>query len=468
MKLTKNSVLIPIYALCYIFYVFLLVVFLQRIDFASLGSNFLIYSIFVFLLYFIVGIFIVRGLIKQKVKKSKIVFALVIYIFCFVATLIFADLESGDYINFLSIWYEAYQQGSLKDALNAIVEVSNYTPAYNYFLIILARLNINSLYGIKYITLIFSFLLAFITTKLIAYLKKSPFNYFIFVNIMLLPQILVEYSMWGQCDAIYTFFAILSFYYALKKKSKLSFLFLGLSFAFKMQFLFIVPIIFVLLLIKDSNNQHYLKWKDIWIAPVMYAINLLPVLTGTNVLDLLLVYVNQTTYDPRICANCPNICYFYSLLGVVNATDNIPLLVFEIILTLVLLVLILILAIKYYIKYNLTKEDLIFFSVIFSFVMVFFMPKMMERFYYIPSLLAIVLFVINDKLIYKFAAISMNFAVMLAFFDTGGYTTLTIIGSIINIITFVLLVIILIVKYFKPLMRKPTTQPQEDNNNSQS
>ena len=151
--------------------------------------------------------------------------------------------------------------------------------------------------------------------SIIKTIKNEKFSYALFMIFMIIPYILVEYAEWGQCDAIYTSFAFLSFYFALNKKSKLSFLFIGLAFVTKMQFLFMVPILFVMLIVKDENGEHYLKWKDIWIAPLCYVINLVPVLAGRPLIDMLKVYLMQAKFDNRITGNCPNVCMFLSILS---------------------------------------------------------------------------------------------------------------------------------------------------------
>ena len=278
------------------------------------------------------------------------------------------------------------------------LDVSNYTPVYNYLLILVSRLDVYWLFAIKYITFGFSFLLAFAIEKVISFIIKEKFNFLRFAFVLALPSVMIEYSAWGQCDAIYTSFAILAFYFALKKKSKLSFMFVGLSFAFKLQFLFVVPVLFIMLIAKDADGKHYLKWKDIWIAPLMYLVNFAPVLVGRPVLDVLTVYLSQTSFDKRISGNCPNVCSIFYLLGFNGGSAEFPYVCAVMVaITFLVLAAILFIAFKTYKQKGLSHNDLVFFGFIMSFSMVFFMPKMLDRFYFIALEFAFINFFVSKN-----------------------------------------------------------------------
>lgn len=370
----------------------------------------IVYFIVSFLIF--VGLF--AGLIAFDKKKNKftwlrfwVLFCMFIFGLCI--TILGSQFLSGDYTAFLRVWSDKYREGSFSDALNSIVTVSDYTPLYNYFLVIFARIGLNSLYSIKVLTLLFSILLAFVMEKIIDLILKSDFSSIRFFSFLILPEILIEYAFWGQCDVIYTSFALLAFYFALKKNSKLSFMFIGLSFATKMQFLFAVPILFIMLLVKDEDGKNYLKWKDIWIAPLMYLVNLIPAITGTKVTDLLLVYFKQTSTNYGLSGNCANICNFFRLIiGTTNTTLIKVITYFQIVLTLSVLAFVVVLIIKLSKKRTIFHKELVLFATIFSFLMVFFMPKMLERFYFIPAMFSVILAFVYKERIYQILAMLIN------------------------------------------------------------
>ena len=353
---------------------------------------------------YLIGMFLtilfiaVLGMISMKqesiLKKNLFLLVLVVvYIFVF----FHSNFQSCDYLTFLKNWVLKYRKMSIKEALFSVVDVSNYTPAYNYFLI--AKLGGESLFAIKYLTFLWSILLAFVIEKIINFILKDKFSFLRFAVFLAFPPILLEYAPWGQCDAIYTTLAMLAFLFALKKKSKLSFMFIGLSFAFKLQFLFIVPILFAMLIVKDENGKHYLKWKDLWIAPLMYVVNFVPALAGRSIVDLLMVYLNQSQYDTRISGTCGNFCYLFHFFGWAEYGTTLynVLTIFCVVLTLSLMVFVLIVVFKTNKSRKLNAKDFSFLGVLFAFLMVFFMPKMLDRFYFIAMCLAIVNFFVNKN-----------------------------------------------------------------------
>lgn len=403
--------------------------------------------------------------ISKKEKLSSIIAIWVAIILIFIFIIFTANHKSGDYNIYLSQWTSYYRSHSINDSLYSIVDVSNYAPAYNYILILISRLPMYDLHLIKYVSFLFSILLAFMMCKIIAKIKKSDFNYALFVAFLLLPFILIEYSSWGQCDAIYTSLAITAFYFALCKKSKLAFLFLGLSFIFKLQFLFIVPIMFILLIIKDEEGNHYLKWKDIWIPFAVYLINCIPVLVGRNLLDLLLVYVSQSGGDSRLSGDCANICLiYYKYLHIESPTTAYYILLCShIAITFAFLIFYLVLVFKNNKKKTFTLNDIIFWAFAFSFTMVFLMPKMLDRFYFIPACLSIIyMFAVGDRHSCILGNITNLFFSITLVFVSSSYIlreTMYVVMLIFAIIDFIYLLFVIFSKYAKVLKKtnkKPT------------
>jgi Gpi18-like mannosyltransferase len=60
--------------------------------------------------------------------------------------------------------------------------------------------------------------------------------------VLFIPFAVMNGALWKQCDAVYTSFAVISIYYLLKKDYSRSFLFYALSFAFKLQAVFLLPL----------------------------------------------------------------------------------------------------------------------------------------------------------------------------------------------------------------------------------
>ena len=398
---------------------------------------------------------VIGSKLLDKLYQKILLWAILFLILCFI--ILHSGIESNDYSVYLLTWYEGYANVPVKDALYKITDISNYTPFYNYILIILAKLKLNPLLSIKYITFLSSFLLAYSIEKIITNIRGSKFNFLRFASVLILPPVLLEYTAWGQCDAIYTSFALLSFYFALNKKSKRSFLFIGLSFITKLQFLFIVPILFIMLIVKDENGEKYLKWRDIWIAPSMYIINLVPALAGKSVIELLLIYLQQSVYDLRLSGNCANIAYCFQELNFPYAGGIIYVLLF--IITFIIMASLIIFILKCNEKQNLTKEDFVFFGMVFSFIMVFFMPKMLDRFYFISMCLSFIyLFIKPSKVSFLSFILNLN----ALYFMMSKYLINTIVinvifgffGVVSAIINIVLIAYCLYKNYYQRLFKK--------------
>ena len=70
--------------------------------------------------------------------------------------------------------------------------------------------------------------------------------------VLLCPVVVANSSLWAQCDAIYVFFLLESLYYLYKGNQIRAFLIFGVSVAFKLQAVFIVPF-FIFYYVKDKK-----------------------------------------------------------------------------------------------------------------------------------------------------------------------------------------------------------------------
>ena len=163
------------------------------------------------------------------------------------------DFESRDFTRFLSPWFDYLKNnGGLK-------ALSNYPGDYNapYVTIIalLTYLPIKKLYLIKTVSVIFDFTLALSAAYLVGYIvpkNKKEYSLLTYSSILLLPTVFMNSALWSQCDAGYATFIILSLIYLLKEKYIKSFILLGVAFALKLQFMFVLPIFIVIYISKNK------------------------------------------------------------------------------------------------------------------------------------------------------------------------------------------------------------------------
>jgi len=409
----KNKILnifVYIFGVIYIAVLFLNLKWVTIPNLKNIQS--LIYCIF--LLSCFIGCFLFFVLKKRFQKKAEIFIFILLLTFSFFFRIFFMDFETNDFIHFLSLWCKEYKIGSIADAMRS--KVSNYMPAYNYFLIIFARTRLNDLYEIKLLSFIFELLTAFLILKIASKISNKLYSPVYFGVILLCGVFLINSSVWAQCDSIYTYFGLLAFYYALQKKSIRSFICFGISLALKMQALFLFPIALLLLLSKDQNSQKYLKWRYVFIVPVVFfLINLLPFFFGKSLWDIYSVYFIQTSTYAELSKNCANLATFFSLLKQGGIGYNIVLIM------LVLITLAYLVCICYFslraakIKGTLSIYDFVLIAFCFCFGIVFLMPKMLDRFLYFAVIFSIIWAIINKNNRSFILCCCLNIGVMFSF-----------------------------------------------------
>ena len=104
----------------------------------------------------------------------------------------------------------------------------------------------------------------------------------------MLPTVIMNSSVWAQCDAIYVTFCVGSVYFLIKRRPWLAAAFFGFAFAFKLQAIFFLPVLVAVLVI---NRQ---RLRSLLAAPVAFLACLTPALiAGRRLLSQLPVYPAQ-------------------------------------------------------------------------------------------------------------------------------------------------------------------------------
>ena len=127
---------------------------------------------------------------------------------------------------------------------------------------LLTYLQLSPLHSIKIVSIIFDYILAFSCMVLIYKLfkdskKKDIYALLTYAVVLMLPTVVINSSAWAQCDSIYVAFAIISLIYLIDEKYIKSFIFLGISFAFKLQFIFLLPVYILVYITKRKFPIYY-------------------------------------------------------------------------------------------------------------------------------------------------------------------------------------------------------------------
>lgn len=324
--------------------------------------------------------------IISKIKSKNniaIVFFISLFLIGLVIRIKFLYVEKADYLTFLLPWVEFIKSHGYEEALKYIFY--DYAPTYIYFLVLIAKLGLNPLVSIKFISFFFEFLLAFYIAKIVHLKHKTVLSFVAaFSVISVLPTVILNASYLSQCDAIYSALIVGSIYYTLIRKNLTAIILVSLAFVFKMQTAFILPFYFVLML----RNQ--IKWYYFLLIPVLFIISTLPaVYFGGPFKELAGVYFMQANKYKFLTLNFPNIYIFISN-NLYDIFKNIGL----ILTTLITLATGLWLMNK---KYIVDFETYIRLAFICSIFVPFILPGMHERYMFLGDALSVLYFFIFRK-----------------------------------------------------------------------
>ncbi len=200
------------------------------------------------------------------------------------------DMQTGDYRDWLARWMSYYRENGGFKAFGELPPYCNYHVPYLYFLALFSYLKVPELYLIKLLSVLFDILLAWAVLKLCGRISKNRWlRLCSFFATLFWPTVFLNSAVWGQCDSIYVALALIGIWLALEDRPILSLCMLAFSFAFKLQAVFILPMIAVLWIYGKYS------WKHLFVFPAAYVLILVPaMLLGRPVWETILFYLNQT------------------------------------------------------------------------------------------------------------------------------------------------------------------------------
>ncbi|MDY4815291.1 MAG: glycosyltransferase 87 family protein [Turicibacter bilis] len=334
--------------------------------------------------------YIEKNILDHLFKWRYYIFLIIITTLAIIIRGLFFSVESGDYVQFLSVWFDTLKQNGGLAGIKT--PIGDYNVPYLTILACLTYLPISSLVSIKLVSIIFDFFGA-ITAALIVKKLTSTSNYsnllavITYSIIIFLPTVILNGAAWGQCDFIYTSFILLSLYLLLNKKHFWSLFVYGIAFSFKLQAIFILPLFIIIYLVnKDFSILNFL------LIPVANLILSLPaLLLGYPLKNLLLVYINQTDTYHNLTMNFPNI---YNLMHNYYDLLKLPGIIFT------LTVVGTFTMIVWSTKKRISNKDLITYSLWLVLTITFFLPGMHDRYLFVADILSVIYVIINRKNFY--------------------------------------------------------------------
>lgn len=339
-------------------------------------------------------------------NNSILIFTLIITIVSILIKVNFMDFESADYSSFLKNWYNFYNDLGGFSALK--YNIGDYNVSYMILMALLTYLPFPPLYSIKVLSIIFDYALAFSCMLFVYKMFKENKNRHIYAFItyaivIMLPTVILNSSAWAQCDSIYTTFLILSFMYLIEEKYFKSFVLLGVSFAFKLQFIFLLPVYILVYINRRNFSILYFGLIPI----VNFALCIPAMLFGRSLKDCVMVYFNQTkTYANYISMNFPGV-YNLFLKGenlVYTPSESLP--TFGILLTLSIFIFSAFWVLS--LKKKLSEKGIVNLGLWCILIAVFFLPHMHDRYMFSADVLSIIYFMLNQEKWY--VPLAINFA----------------------------------------------------------
>lgn len=216
--------------------------------------------------------------------------------------------KSADYETYTKIWYNTIQTGGIM-ALGG--DFSNYNPPYLYLLYLVARFfpGLPDVVAIKIPSLIADFFCAGFIYKIIRLTSNNRYLPLLsYCATLLSLPVILNSSYWGQADSIYTAALIASLYFLMARKKFLSFISFGIAFAFKLQSIFILPVLIALWLRKE------LSWKYFLAIPVVYFVSIIPAwIVGRPLASLISIYFSQAGEYNKLTSHAPNIYAWFPI-----------------------------------------------------------------------------------------------------------------------------------------------------------
>lgn len=304
--------------------------------------------------------------------------------------LISYHIVTADYDASLSHWMAALGGSPGLTAFRS--PFSDYPPLYLYFLKLLTYIPIYNLYTIKTLSFLFDLLLGLAVCLIVKKTTRREYSraqlFFIFAIIVSIPTVVINSSLWGQSDAIYAAFVVLSLYFILRDRPIAASLMFGLALSFKLQAIFFLPVFIGYLLAKRR------LWTGIALGVIVYLASLVPaVLGGASFSQLLTVYFNQSREFPALSLSAPNMFSVTGDPGISTGVHGV-LSIMGIIAALCAGAVLLVVSARVFKRREgnndlVPPDTVIFISLLSVIAIPFFLPHMHERYFYLADVMSV-------------------------------------------------------------------------------
>ena len=290
------------------------------------------------------------------------------------ARLSFIERSAGDYDIYLADWLQRLAAGSFAEGMRA--DIGEYNVLYQYMLFLITRLPVPALYAVKAVSFVGDALLAAAAAKLAG--RDGRVSLAAFGAVLLLPTVALNGGMYAQCDSLYAACALWGLALALERRGAGAAVCFALSLAFKLQSVFLLPMVVVLW----AHGR--LRLRDALVFLLTLLAVMLPALLGGKPLtSILAIYTAQTGLYTGLTYNAPSLfglletagldVYAYGNFGMALAFGACALLVLH------------------GLRAQAEDGELVRLSLLMALLVVFLLPRMHERYFYLAGVLSVAL-----------------------------------------------------------------------------
>ncbi len=289
------------------------------------------------------------------------------------------DFKSSDFFNSLKPWYVTIHDMGFA-AFGT--DFTTYNPPYLYELYLLARFfpDLPNVVAIKIPSLITDFVCAYFVYRVVKLkFEAGPFPLVAAFAFLYTPTVVLNSAFWGQADVLFTAPLIASLYFLMKRQNALAMLAFGIALAFKLQAIFLAPLLVAMFL------KGQLSWKHLLLVPAVLFVAIIPAwIAGRPLLDLIGVYVFQVGQYQLLEMSAATAYTWLPDFGLTQRFFTFTGVMFTLALSFVLVVLI------YRSRARMTVPLLLKLSLLCFLVVPFFLPKMHDRYFYPADVLSVI------------------------------------------------------------------------------
>lgn len=216
---------------------------------------------------------------------------------------------SEDCRDYLLPWVNTMADMSFSQVMST--KVGDYTVIYQYLVFLFSRLPIDAVLLYKSFSFLFEGLLAYAIASLVCHVRGenariSRFALF-YLPVFFIPTLLLNGAVWAQCDVIYAALALCGLLWAMEGHGARASIAFTLSLCFKLQAIFLLPILFLLLYWKKLGLRHV-----VLMAITFLAVSLPAMLGGKGVKAILAIYLYQMNEYKLLTLGAPSVYQFFN------------------------------------------------------------------------------------------------------------------------------------------------------------